>query len=417
MIKDTNELELPSFIETKGLEAFLLFIYSINPYITFENITEAYITSLHFKLSEFSDYILQFMSIINPKEKLFYSSLQKLEEYLRMNKERFTSDPLKNNFLLIFSNAQTSIFKDLIVKEFKQLDKDLKMELITSFQGKLEKNPFEFKGYLLKNNEFPDIKVISSGNKEFPSHSGLIYVWSEKLYNEIQDSKLILEKYDEKTVTILLDLIYKNQESDDSDFISLTKEYEINTKKRYFSQVQKTLNFVYESDFDTNGILYYIGTDFGVKDCHENPYDTGKILIQATSGYYNITGSSCDGRNTLSDILQRTQYDSRVCCTATGNDNNFFILDFQDISVFTTHVTLACSYSPNTYCSNFDYFGSIDGEGWFKIASMISNSKNIVNFDVESENNNYFRYFKIKSTNSCQLLLGGWELYGSIMNN
>lgn len=416
MLKDKKELELPSFIEKKGLDVFLLFCYNILPLITENNLTEAYIASLYFKVPELSDYILQFTKELLPKSKLFYSSISKLEDYLRSEYGRFTKDPLKNNLMSLFAANYETLLKDPIIKQISSLETDLKMEMLTSFKENLLKIDFSFQGFNFSENDFPDMKIISSNKKEFPCHSALISLWSEKLLKELKDSTIILEKYEEKAVELLIDLIYKNQSSDDFDFQSLVKEYEVSTKKKYFETSSPQLEFTYESDFDTNGILYYIATDSGMQE-YVNPYESGKIKIEAQSGYYNITGQSCDSRNNLRDVVQREEdkVKSTVCCSSTGSGANYFIIDLgEDISVYTTHVTLACAYSPNSYLNTFEYQGSNDGITWATIAVVTSNSSVICNFDTKDDNNDYFRFFKVQSKNTSQLLMGGWEFYGRI---
>ena len=59
-----------------------------------------------------------------------------------------------------------------------------------------------------------------------------------------------------------------------------------------------SLTFIYKSDFDENGILYYIGTD-GLTTDYTNPAEGSRVIVERSSDGAGVLGF------TLSDARSR----------------------------------------------------------------------------------------------------------------
>jgi hypothetical protein len=172
------------------------------------------------------------------------------------------------------------------------------------------------------------------------------------------------------------------------------------------------VEFTWESNFDENGLLYWIATQ-GKTKSYVNPVLSGAVKIIAAEGYYNITGGSCDGRRDLSDVVARNAL-SRVCCSAPNA--KYFILDIGPKHRFkVTKYTLACNFNPEKYLSNWKLLGSNDLQNWKQLTAHVDDKHVKVNspwsWDVPASDCSY-RYFKIEG--STQVLLSGWEMYGTL---
>merc|ERR1712228_638756 len=96
--------------------------------------------------------------------------------------------------------------------------------------------------------------------------------------------------------------------------------------------------FEYKEDFDTNGIFYALGTNFGQKQ-YENPAKTGKVKLKSTAMDAKL-GSEANytliGRNESRTFTQEKKH-------------SFFSVDFGKYGMKPTHYTL------RHYVSKADY--------------------------------------------------------------
>eukprot|EP01083_Nonionella_stella_P111630 327592_1 len=90
--------------------------------------------------------------------------------------------------------------------------------------------------------------------------------------------------------------------------------------------------FVYESDFDTNGICYAIGSNYGQKR-FSNPHTQGLIIIK----------SSQWASGDVKQILGRVGH--RFSCHSSSVQNAWFSADFgANVKIKPTHYTLRHGY-------------------------------------------------------------------------
>eukprot|EP01083_Nonionella_stella_P174299 603837_1 len=171
--------------------------------------------------------------------------------------------------------------------------------------------------------------------------------------------------------------------------------------------------FVYEHDYDTNGILYFLGTNYGIGQWR-NPAERGLIAISLLDDTDFIVGS-------INDMVGRT-------CTQTytnENEHNWVAIDFgAKLKIKPTGYTLqygntrgGCEW----YLRNWNFEGSNDGSNW----SIIKQHKKDTTFTelkqshtwIWSDCNTYYRHFRIKMTG--KNAFGDWiiayaalEIYG-----
>jgi len=172
--------------------------------------------------------------------------------------------------------------------------------------------------------------------------------------------------------------------------------------------------FKYQFDFDTNGILYYIGTH-GNKDPWSNP---------AKSGLVKVTSSGI-----LHDSVDETAVVGRevVRCVTKADPNAWFAVDFVDKWVAPTHYTIRHYSSWDTEClRSWKFEASNDGgKSWLTLREHTNDeSLNAMGaahtWPITSPLAEVgYQMFRIKMTgpNSNQhlyLALSGLELYGTL---
>eukprot|EP01083_Nonionella_stella_P100196 282275_1 len=109
-------------------------------------------------------------------------------------------------------------------------------------------------------------------------------------------------------------------------------------------------NFVYQSDFDTNGICYAFGSDFGTKEWR-NPMEQGLITVDSLHGWY---GSSQAKR-----VVARDGGTSRNC--TTNNRNGYIRIAFSNASIQPTAYTWRHdAHHTSHHPRNWNFEGSND---------------------------------------------------------
>ena len=186
----------------------------------------------------------------------------------------------------------------------------------------------------------------------------------------------------------------------------------------------KTLNldfndrqFRYKSDYDENGICYFIGTNYGISNKWTNPAETKKIKLRS-SEWSKYTGS-------INDMVGRTASDSR---SVNDLENAWVIIDFgSKIKIKPRHYTLRHFTSDGWYLKSWNLLGSIDGNNWTIIdkhshwISPFPGSGKPKTFKIENCQN-YYQMFKIQMT--AKNSRGNWllccncfEVYGYMTGN
>merc|ERR1712228_71584 len=169
--------------------------------------------------------------------------------------------------------------------------------------------------------------------------------------------------------------------------------------------------FEYKDDFDTNGIFYALGTNFGQKQ-YENPAKTGKVKLKSTAMYVDL------GSEANYTLIGRSE--SRTF--TKEKKNSFFSVDFGKYGMKPTHYTLRHYKSKEeNHLRNWEFQGSNDGEHWNCLRKHIDdNSLNGASkshtwtIDTTDE---YFSHFRVIMTGPNQghnwsLVCSGMEIYG-----
>jgi len=189
-----------------------------------------------------------------------------------------------------------------------------------------------------------------------------------------------------------------------------------------------TKKFKYVSDFDNNGIVYYLGTENGKLASFVNPHNSGLIILNAECG----TQSSYSIAECLSHIYSSVYYNSAQLNGWVSFD---FGAKFPKIKIIPTHYTIR---SGGMWCLiNWNFEGSTDGSTYDILDEHVNDnilltSTNVahtfsLNVDKKSKlpaskktkKIGAYRYFRIKSTGidssgTNYITLAGFELYGTV---
>ena len=193
-------------------------------------------------------------------------------------------------------------------------------------------------------------------------------------------------------------------------FVRQISEYKKNNKE---------LVFEYQKDLDTNGIIFYLGTNAYTEEKWENPASCGLIKV-----------SSCDGRHmpfdSAEEIFSRDSTPSN--CHTSDVKGAHFTFDL-GIYVYPNVYTLRHAMGYNrSALRTWTFEGSPDNKRWYIISRHINDESLISDGDtaswrVEANVDVPFRYFRIvqqgynASGKTRYLSLSGFELYGHIVDS
>ena len=185
--------------------------------------------------------------------------------------------------------------------------------------------------------------------------------------------------------------------------------------------------FIYQSDFDNNGICHFFGTNFSTEPW-QNPVDRGLIKIEVYPKYWTSFGRVY-GKD--SDVLSR----KTVNCWVHGKENNWFCIIFPDnIKITPNKYSLKHSSGGyNQVLRNWNIWGSNNGFSWHGLKchkndqSFITHEYNAGashTFPIDNCKIGYSR-FRIKQTGtngdwingSLLLSMGGFEIYGHLVGD
>jgi len=141
--------------------------------------------------------------------------------------------------------------------------------------------------------------------------------------------------------------------------------------------------FKYVSNFDTNGIFYFLGTNEG-KNSWNNPFTLGVVDVRCSnSGWYPINergAQPSNGRNDFTILFERPS--SRTWCLFKIEETLAIVVDLMKYQLLLTNITLACQWIPQMYFHSFTISGSNDQKnmGYF-INTRISGGTKSNNMD------------------------------------
>jgi hypothetical protein len=184
------------------------------------------------------------------------------------------------------------------------------------------------------------------------------------------------------------------------------------------------LDFDYVSDFDMNGIVYYLGTDGGQSGSWVNP---------AISGSMRVTSS---GRHTTYAEYNHLSRTPTVALTH-GKENAWICFDFLDRLIIPTHYTIR-HYTQSSYAlrnwvleatSNPSAMNgnSDSADAWTVLYRhlndfSLSHKDAAKTWQIDPPVNLPFSKFRIRmtaqnSSNSWHLVCAGFELYGKLLDD
>jgi E3 ubiquitin-protein ligase HECTD1 len=183
------------------------------------------------------------------------------------------------------------------------------------------------------------------------------------------------------------------------------------SKLSLIMQQPKTITFKYTTDYDNQGIVYWLGTKRGTSEWI-NPHQLESVAITAYPGLYE--GSL--------DMFVSNQTTTR---SYTHDDQNAHVVfDFRPSKVQIRPSAYTLGYaSCSTYPRNWILQGSNDGSTWTTIKTHVADS----GLDNDSYSHTWridgvqerYSMFKIKITgqtahNNYYLVFCGLEMYGDV---
>jgi len=181
------------------------------------------------------------------------------------------------------------------------------------------------------------------------------------------------------------------------------------TRRRY------GLELTYVSMWDTNGILYYIGTKKGTQG-YTNPQQSGDIIV-TTSQIGSMSGS-------VDYLVGRTGNSCWIPLSNYETNGSWFQIDLKKYEININYYTIRDSAGGGSYqLRNWVLEGSKDGNKWETVREHINDSSITsqgvsAGWSVQSEG--YYRFVRVRVTGNDAsgryyfLFCSGIEFYGTI---
>ena len=170
--------------------------------------------------------------------------------------------------------------------------------------------------------------------------------------------------------------------------------------------------FEFNETYDTNGIMYWLGTDYGKEGKWTSPVTRGLVELTCSTGTANI--------HELSEAIDRRR-ETRKDGPAFIGQNAWFAADFGDvIRVKPTHYTLEHGTVNNWFgiIRGWCFEGSNDGVNWELLDEQRHNDS--IKYDhrehtfVVEDCSSYHRLFRVRLTGRQHH--GHWELTASLVD-
>lgn len=176
----------------------------------------------------------------------------------------------------------------------------------------------------------------------------------------------------------------------------------------------KLTQFTYQSDFDTNGFLYWIGTSGGTKE-YSNPALDNKIEVTRSS---NDPSGRDDVRYAAGREVKR--------CLTNNSPNQWYMFDLREYSISPTHYSIQNWETGSHTLRNWELQGSNDAKTWVTLkehkndASLVERKGSTASWPIDPVEA-AFRYFRIyqtgkNSSGNDYLMLSGFEIYGTVFD-
>lgn len=191
-------------------------------------------------------------------------------------------------------------------------------------------------------------------------------------------------------------------------------------RKREYNHPTIKKKFTYASDFDKNGILYYLGTQGGFSDTWENPYKKGVVNISYTGEF----GSP--GIMKTENLITREVIDSTFF---GGSKPQTLALDFGNNLISLDQYTIRHGYKyANSFIYKWIVSGSTDGINWVTLDSRtdsgFTKGYDTKTYDVANKPDTKFRFISITQSGDYYmpegkegapfLCINGLEFYGTM---
>lgn len=176
---------------------------------------------------------------------------------------------------------------------------------------------------------------------------------------------------------------------------------------------------VYKSNFDKNGMLYFIGTNGLAANEWYNPVLSGRVKL-------TLSHPMCNSMKEY-DIIER----ELINAFFGGSSPQYVIIDIgPDVKASLTHYTIRHGFhGNNSFLYNYKFCGSVDGKIWDELDSFegtrFSFGRQSVTLPVLKNQNKFYRYFRIlqegnyyvpdaPNEGSPFICLNGVEFYGTL---
>lgn len=186
----------------------------------------------------------------------------------------------------------------------------------------------------------------------------------------------------------------------------------VNPNTSNSSSTSKTLT--YQSDGDTNGACYWIGTNYG-KEAWTNPHEAGRLIVSMSSFY--------DQDNNNPNALVNRNGDDGAATANTANSWIAIDLGAKNSLVCSYYSLRGNKYSPG-FPRNWKFQGSKDFAGWVDLDTQNNNTLITANnwFSGTTSGSTGYRYFRVVQTGANAfgdnvLALSELELYGTLVIN
>jgi hypothetical protein len=213
------------------------------------------------------------------------------------------------------------------------------------------------------------------------------------------------------------------------------------------SSIPHEKSFLYESDFDQNGLIWWLGTrtftqsvlhrfttltlffsEMGASTVWENPATTGKVQVKVSHTLFNASTMKA------ADVLGT--YQEPVACFWGGSAPTYCVIDLGIVTLNVSHYTLRHGYNySNSFMQDFVLEGSHDAENWEPVHEQLKTpfatahakaSFSVLHTPTCTGVGKFFRYYRIfqkgnyfMGTTSNQktapfLCINGVEFYGVV---
>ena len=176
-----------------------------------------------------------------------------------------------------------------------------------------------------------------------------------------------------------------------------------------------TKEYIYQSDFDTNGIIYDLGTNDENKEW-QNPYQLGLVELKSTGMFHDS--------KPIDNLIGRV---SGVRCLLDAKENAWWSIHFKHIKIKPNKYTLRHYTSCDVHAlRHWKLEGSENGQQWITLRTHRNDAsldKKDATHTWNIDNcNQFFTYFRIYMTGKDSgghwyLCCSGFEIYGIVISN